>query len=131
MKQALVNLLFEEYKQARLFDELEEKGIDFTDVAVNNLDSVCDIIGFPKSDNFRYIYNETTKMIEESYDKDGVSREYIYQKFDNIFDSIEKIQKIQVTDKGLKMTEHEDEVLALKKISEFVDWLYVEQKKLS
>jgi len=131
MKESLVKLLFEEYKQTRLFDELEQKGIDLTNITIKNLDIVCDILGFPPNTYFKRFVNPDTGRLEEIYNKDGFDREPIYLKFDGIYDSIEKIQNIEVTDNGLKMTEHEDEALAIKKISEYVDWLYQEQKKLT
>jgi|GEM_PF-6934780 len=129
MKEAFIYLLFQEFKQRRFFDELLDKGIDFTDITVNTLDSVCDIIGFPR--DIPYTFDEETNSVEDTYDHDAFSRESIYLKFDNTYRSIEKIQKIKVVGNGLKMTEHEDEVLTLKKITEFVDWLYVERNKLS
>ncbi len=129
MKEALISLLFQEFKQRRFFDELLDKGIDFTHITVNTLDSVCDIIGFPR--DIPYTFDEETNRVADTYDHDAFSRESIYLKFDNTYHSIKKIQNIEVTDQGLKMTEHEDEALALKKITEFVDWLYVERKKLS
>ena len=57
MKDSLVNLLFEEFKQECLFEELEQKGIDLTKVSVQIYDIVLDLIGFPKDNTKDYDFN--------------------------------------------------------------------------
>ncbi len=37
---------------------------------------------------------------------------------------IDKKQKIEVTDKGLKLVEYNDEKLIIEKLGEYVDWLF-------
>ncbi|MEO0332444.1 MAG: hypothetical protein AAF223_12290, partial [Bacteroidota bacterium] len=57
-------------------------------------------------------------------------RDWLYDKFDETVSSIDKIQKIEVTDKGLRMTEYDDEKLIKEKLHEFVEWLYKEYDRL-
>jgi len=57
-------------------------------------------------------------------------RDWLYDKYYNIISSIDQVQKIEVTDNGLKMTEHDDQKLTKATLNEFVDWLFREYDKL-
>lgn len=58
MKESLIKLLFEEYKQICPFNDLEKRGIEMNNVTVNNSDIVCNLIGFPKDNTLDYdIFN--------------------------------------------------------------------------
>lgn len=135
MKSSLVALLFEEYKQICLFDELEEKGLDLTKITVRNSDVVFDLVGFPKDNTLDYDFNvlnglEHNPLNGKLPDDNLFCRDWLYNKYHDVISSIEKKQRIDVTDKGLKMVEYDDEVLIKSKLSSFIDWLYSEYSKL-
>jgi hypothetical protein len=131
MKESLVKLLFEEYKQICLFRELEKKGIDLNNIAVQNSEIVLDLVGFPEDNTLEYDLNSMNEIEHnpnggKKLDDDIFCRDWLFNPYYDLIDSIEKKQKIEVTDKGLKLVEEDDEILALEKISEYVDWLYKE-----
>ncbi len=135
MKDSLVNLLFEEYKQECLFGELVQRGIDLTNVTVQIYDIVLDLVGFPKDNTKDYDFNvlngvEHNPKLGKLPDDALCCRDWLYNKYYDIMESIEKKQKIEVTNKGLKMIEYNDEVLIKNKLSEFVDWLYLEYSNI-
>lgn len=135
MKSSLINLLFEEYKQICLFEELENKGLDLTRITVKNSDIVLDLIGFPKDNTLQYDINALNGLEHNPKngkvpDDDLFCRDWLYDKYYDMVESIEKKQKIEVADKGLKMVEYDDEVLIKKKLDAFVDWLYLEYSKI-
>lgn len=135
MKSSLINLLFEEYKQICLFEELENKGLDLTRITVKNSDIVFDLIGFPKDNILQYDINALNGLEHNPKngkvpDDDLFCRDWLYDKYYDMVESIEKKQKIEVADKGLKMVEYDDEVLIKKKLDAFVDWLYLEYSKI-
>lgn len=104
MKENLVNLLYEEYKQIVLFEELEKKGICMNDILVNNSKIVFDIIGFPK---------EGLAVVGKN-DVKGINRDWVLDKF---YETI----------KGLKG----DEGLIKKNLLDYINWLYAEYSNLN
>lgn len=135
MKENLVDLMFEEFKQECLFEELQQKGIDLTRIVVQNFSIVLDMIGFPKDNKKEYDINvlmgrahnpEFGKLPDDNF----FCRDWLYEEFYDIILSIEKKQKIEVTDKGLKMIEYNDEALIKSKLSDLVDWLFLEYSKM-
>ena len=135
MKDSLVDLLFEEFKQESLFEELEQKGIDLTKISVKIYDIVLDLIGFQKDNTSTYDFNvlnglEHNPKLGKLPDDDLCCRDWLYDKYYDMIQTIEKKQKIEVTDKGLKMVEYNNEELIKSKLSEFVDWLYLEYSKI-
>jgi hypothetical protein len=135
MKESLMNLLFEEFKQECLFEELEQKGIDLTKVSVQIYNIVLDLVGFPKDNTKDYDYNalnglEHNPKLGKLPDDNLYCRDWLYNKYYDLTQSIKKKQKIEVTDSGLKMVEYNDEELIKSKLSDFVDWLYLEYSKI-
>jgi hypothetical protein len=135
MKDSLVNLLFEEFKQECLFEELEQKGIDLTKVSVQIYDIVLDLIGFPKDNTKDYDFNalnglEHNPKLGKLLDDNLCCRDWLYDKYYDTIQTIEKKQKIEVIGKGLKMVEYNDEELIKSKLSNFIDWLYLEYSKI-
>jgi hypothetical protein len=135
MKDSLVNLLFEEFKQICLFEELEAKGIFLNNIAVQNLNIVIDLVGFPKDNVNEYDYHSLNGMDHNPkhgkiIDENLFIRDWLIDKFYEIVHNNEKKQKIEVTEKGLKMTEVNDEKLIRIKIGEYVDWLFKEYFEL-
>lgn len=135
MKDKLADLLFEEYKQDCLFSELEKKGIDLTNITVQVYDIVLDLVGFPKDNSKDYDFNalnglEHNPKFGKLPDDDLFSRDWLYNKYYDAIQTIEKKQKIEVTDKGLKMVEYNDEALIKSKLNDFVDWLYLEYSNI-
>lgn len=131
MKESLVNLLFEEYKQICLFDDLAKKGIDLNSILVQNSEIVFDLVGFPKDNTTEYDFHmvngfphdpKNGKMVDDKM----FCRDWLIDKYYDLVDSIEKKQKIEVVEKGLRMVEYNDEKLIKEKLLEFVDWLYQE-----
>ncbi len=135
MKEILNKLLLEEYRQISLFSDLEKRGVDITHLVVNNTDIVYDLIGFPKGNAMDYDPNVLYKLRSDGkkgikLDDHQFSRDWLDRKYYDVINSIEKIQKIEVCDKGLKLTEYDDENLIKEKLNEFIDWLYQEYDKL-
>ena len=135
MKDSLVDLLFEEYKQHCLFDELEKKGINLSNIAVQNLDIVIDLVGFPKENVKAYDFDVLNGMEHNPQngkipDENLFIRDWLFEKFFDLLGSVEKKQKIEVTEKGLKMTEKNDEKLIKIKSGEYIDWLFQEYFEL-
>jgi hypothetical protein len=135
MKDSLVALLFEEFKQECLFDELEKKGIDLTNITVQIYDIVLDLVGFPKDNTKDYDFNALNGLDHNPKfgklpDDALFSRDWLINKYYDTIQTIEKKQKIEVTDKGLKMLEYNDEALIKSKLNDFVDWLYLEYSSI-
>lgn len=135
MKENLVDLLLEEYKQMSLFNELSTKGIELSNVLVKNSNIVLDLIGFPKDNSREYdLYvidglNHDPKRGRYP-DKNLFIRDWLFDEYYKIIDSIEMKQDITVTDKGLKVTEEKDELVIKQKLDEYINWLFVEYKNL-
>lgn len=135
MKDHLVNLLLEEYKQQCLFDELQNKGIGLMDVCVNNLDIVLDIIGFPKDNSIGYdflhlntdgtVRDEEKKIVDENL----FCRDWLMEKHYEMFRTLSNQQKVCVTDKGLQIESGADSETIHAKLLEYIEWLYIEYEQ--
>jgi hypothetical protein len=135
MKESLIKLLFEEYKQICLFEDLEKNGINLTKITVNNSDIVFDLIGFPKNNTLDYDFNVLNGMPHNP--KNGIepdenifSRDWLFDKYYEAIFSVNKIQKIEIKDNRLRMTELNDEKRIKEILNEFVEWLFEEYKNL-
>lgn len=136
MKEYLVRLLLEEYKQQCLFDELQKKGVDLCHVCVNNLDIVLDIVGFPKDNSLDYdfdhlksggeVRNEEKKIIDD----DLCCRDWLIDKYYETFHDLSTQQKVCVTDQGLAIECGADNQTVENKLLEYVEWLYNELENL-
>ena len=89
MKSSLINLLFEEYKQICLFEELENKGLDLTRITVKNSDIVLDLIGFPKDNTLQYDINALNGLEHNPKngkvpDDDLFCRDWLYLEYSKI-----------------------------------------------
>ncbi|MEE1945053.1 hypothetical protein VRU48_08040 [Pedobacter sp. KR3-3] len=137
MREHLANLLFEEFKQQCLLDELQEKGIDLSNVCVNNLDIVLDIIGFPKDNSSIYdlehfhsndkVRNERKKMV----DKNLFLRDWLFDKYYEMFTLLNTQHETYVTDKGIQIRSGADSETIRAELLDYIDWLYNEFNKLS
>ena len=135
MKDHLVKLLLEQYKQECLFAELEQKGIQFGNICVNNLDIIHDIIGFPPDNTLDYDFdylnsggrqrNEGKKIPDDKM----FCRDWLDERYFEISRELFEQQNILVTDKGLKIEKGAGLDLVVKKFSEYIDWLYSEYDK--
>lgn len=110
MKKHLVNLLFEEYKQQCLFDELAKKGVELIGICINNLDVIYDIIGFPQENS-----TNDTKLF---------SRDILFHKYYEIYKELTIQQKIYVSNKGLQIESGAETETVKKGLLEYIDWLY-------
>lgn len=137
MKQNLVKLLLEEYKQDFHFYELSLKGIDLSGIAVNNLSIILDIIGFPVENSVTNIPGQTdangnqvilSKNITHS---DYFCRDWLFEKYYEISNQLYRQQKISVTDDGLQTATGADETTVEFQLEEYIGWLYDEFLKLS
>jgi len=129
MKNHLVNLLLEEFKQQAFFDDLEKKGLTISDaIVVNNWDIVADIVGFPSDNTLEYDFefinggqrNENKKLPDDEM----FCRDFLYDNFFDAIESIAKNQEIFVTDKGLAIKEYFQEEKIKEKLASHIDWLY-------
>ena len=135
MKEHLVNLLFEEYKQMSLFDELSSKGIELNNILVKKWDIVLDLIGFPKDNSSEYDLNVMNGLSHNPKrgkypDSNLFIRDWLYDKYYEAIGSIEMKQNITITDKGLKVTEERDELTIKQKLDEYITWLFDEYENL-
>ena len=137
MKEHLIRLLLEQYKQECLFEELEERGIHFGNICVNNLDIILDIIGFPRDNTLDYDFlylNSGGEQREEGKrnpDDDMFCRDWLDEKYFEASQELSTQQKILVTDKGLKIEKGAGLELVVEKLSEYIDWLYSEFANLN
>lgn len=129
MKKHLINLLYEEYKQDCIFDELYKKGINMLSLAVDNRSIVYDIIGFPKERSLNDSRNILIGNPGLELDEIASCREAFDNKYIDIFDSKDIIKTIEVIDWGLVVTD-EEKAQVKDKLKNFVEWLYVEFEKL-
>lgn len=137
MKEHLVRLLLEEYKQQCLFDELQKKGADLSNICVNNLDIVLDIVGFPKDNSIDYdfdhlnsggeIRNDNKKIMDDGF----CCRDWLTDKYYEMFKHLSIQQKVCVTDKGLVIESGADNETVQTKLLEYVEWLYTEVENLN
>ncbi|MES2477986.1 MAG: hypothetical protein V4561_02800 [Bacteroidota bacterium] len=100
MKKHLLRLLLEGYKQETLFRELESKGINLSeativhlsDISINILDIVLDIVGFPADNTSAYdlnyfinkanVRNEKLKIVDkEMFCRDLYTEKYFESSF--------------------------------------------------
>ncbi|WP_159467352.1 hypothetical protein [Dyadobacter sp. 3J3] len=136
MKNHLVNLLLEQYKQHFLFGDLEKRGIDLNNVAVNNLDIVLDIVGFPKDNSREYdlmtLENENSipRSGKRSKDKNLFLRDWLWDKHYEICSDLNEGKEIFITDKGLEIKSGAQETEVRERLLEYVEWLNIEFSKL-
>ena len=88
MKQEIIRLLLEEYKQNCFFNEMAERGIDLRSAAINIYDIIFDIIGFPKEGT---VLPLNLLINNPGYNKESVidnlfTRDYLYDKYNDTFD---------------------------------------------
>lgn len=129
MKQHLAKLLLEEYKQQCLFDELEKKGVSLTGIWINNLDVVLDIVGFPKDNTIDYYRDKNGRLQTQPakiIDENCFCRDWLTDKYFEVFNTLKFEQKVYVTDKGLEIESGADKEKAEKIFTEYVEWLYIE-----
>ena len=132
MKEFLVKLLLEEYKQQCLFDELSKKGIDMMNICVNNLDVVLDIVGFPPDNSIEYddmhlnSGGERRDPSKKIMDDDFFCRDWLTDKYFETFTSLASEQKVSVTDKGLQIESGADQETVQKELLNYINWLYNE-----
>jgi hypothetical protein len=114
MKQHLVNLLYEYYKQIYLSDRLHELGIKLP-VRLENWEIVMDMVGIPK-ENWKEDENETQ----------GNIRNWLYNKYLECIANIEKDQIIKVRKRTgeIKINERINEQSAKQHLSEYMDLVY-------
>jgi len=130
MKEHLVNLLLEEYKQHCLFDELQSKRIGLMDICVNNLDIVIDIIGFPRDNTTDYDFTGGMKdEKKKTVDDDLFCRDWLMDKHYEMFSTLSNQQKVCVTDKGLQIASGADNDTVRTKLLEYIEWLYLEYEQ--
>lgn len=134
MKEHLVELIFEEYKQICICVDLLTKGIDLEGFRVNNLDIVISLIGFPNDNSLEYDWDsieglphnpKNGKIVDENL----FVRDWLYDPYIELMDSIEKIQSFEVTKRGLVVKAQNDEILVKGKLHKYVDWLMQEYDK--
>jgi hypothetical protein len=121
MLKHLVNLLFEEYKQQCLFDELEKKGVELAGICVNNLDIIIDIVGFPKDTSI-------DKNFVEEYDS-NFSRDILMHRYYEVYRTLAVQQKIFVSPNGLEIESGADTETVKQNLLEYINWLYEEFEK--
>ncbi|MDO9254758.1 MAG: hypothetical protein Q7U54_04530 [Bacteroidales bacterium] len=137
MKQNLVKLLLEEYKQDLMIYELSQKGIDLSGIAVSNLPIILDIIGFPVEKSVINKPGHTDANIKQVIlsknitDSDYFCRDWLFDKYYEISKQLYRQQKISVTDDGLQTETGADETTVEFQIEEYIDWLYDEFFKLN
>lgn len=108
LKEHLVNLLLEQFKQELFYEQLEEYGIRIDNyIIVNNLDIVCDIIGFPPDNTLEYDFEYLNSPSEEMSDGNKklpdekiFCRDYLLDKYPLIKDEFID-QNIFVSEKGI------------------------------
>lgn len=133
MKQHLVKLLLEEFKQDCLFHELAEKGIDLRNAGMNIYNIIFDIIGFPEDGTE---IPPQSLIANPGYNQDCLnagqfSRDYLYDKYTETFNvRTNKYKVIADEHYGLKFEILEGLAVAEKKTAMFVDWLYKEIERV-
>ena len=121
MRKHLVNLLFEEYKQQCLFDELEKKGVELAGICVNNLDIILDIVGFPKD---TYIDKNTSIGNYVHFSRDILMHQYF-----EVYKTLAVQQKIFVSPNGIEIESGADTEMVKRNLLEYINWLYREFEK--
>lgn len=106
MKQHLVKLLLEEYKQTCLFNDLAKMGLEIRYAGVDLYNIIFDMIGFP---------------LAEDYNRDP-----LFDKYNAVFNNPAISHKVIGTEKGLVFVSNEDRLEAEIMTDVFVDWLYEE-----
>ena len=135
MKEHFINLLLEQYKQECLFEELEQKGLQFGNICVDNLAVVLDIIGFPRDNTLEYDFlylNTGWEKREENKkipDDEMFCRDWLDEKYFEITRELFSHQYIFVTDKGLQIEKGAGLDLVLQSFDQYIDWLYEEYEK--
>ena len=135
MAEHFINLLLEQYKQECLFEELEQKGLQFGNICVDNLAVVLDIIGFPRDNTLEYDFlylNTGGEKREENKkipDDEMFCREWLDEKDFEITRELFSHQYIFVTDKGLQIEKGAGLDLVLQSFDQYIDWLYEEYEK--
>jgi len=122
MKEHFINLLLEQYKQECLFEELEQKGLQFGNICVDNLAVVLDFLYLNTGGEKR----EENKKIP---DDEMFCRDWLDEKYFEITRELFSHQYIFVTDKGLQIEKGAGLDLVLQSFDQYIDWLYEEYEK--
>ena len=128
MKNHLVNLLLEQYKQQSVFSKINALGVDMSNVVVNNYDIVLDIIGFPRDNSSLYDINELGNG-KKKEDRNLFMRDYLDDRFYQLGSLLENEQNIVVSDRGLILESGSDEEIIKSHLLDLINWLYDEYKK--
>lgn len=131
MKEHIVKLLLEEYKQNCLFSELADKGIDMQFAAIGIYDIIFDLLGFPKDGT---PIPEETLGEHPAYNKASIlngrfNRDYLSDKYGESFNGQRSDYTVTAYE-GLRFETKEGFEDAEKKTRKFVDWLYDELKRV-
>ncbi len=124
--------MLEQYKQECLFDELEQKGIKFGNICVNNLDIIIDITGFPRDNTLDYDFHSLNTEDEQREEGKKIPddkmfcRDWLTEKYFELSRQLSDQQKILVTNKGLRIEKGAELELVIEKLTEYIDWLYNE-----
>ena len=105
----LVDLLFQQFKQEKYFEQFEQSGIEFSsEILVDNLEIILDLIGFPEDNTLEYdldclnsdeVRRDETKKIP---DDDMFCRDSLIFAYSDMTSDLTD-QQIFATKKGLRV----------------------------
>ena len=134
LKDFMVKVILEFYKQELLVSKLDKQGIYLKSLLVKNLEVVFDVIGFPKDNSEEYdirheylglTRDESKKLIDADFFADDWLQEHYY----DMTRELSEEKKIIVTEEGIDISEANNLPRVSEKIAEYIDWLYEEYEK--
>ena len=134
LKQILIRIMMEFYKQEIAFYELEKKGVHLSRLLVKNMEIVLDVIGFPRNNSHEYDVkheyfdmpiDEGKKPMDENYFPD----EWLHEHYYNITRALSEEKNIVVTEEGIDVSGANNLHLVEEAMSKYIDWLYGEYEK--
>jgi hypothetical protein len=128
MKQHLVKLLLEQFKQDYLVSRLDELGIEMQVASVDIAPIVYDIVGLPADNTAEYYhaYEEGTPSAigKKRFDSDYCSRYWLVEKYYEMVTSLIKEVKISAVSRGLSFASVQEEEMVVTALTNYVGWLY-------
>ncbi|MBU1821621.1 MAG: hypothetical protein KKG00_08945 [Bacteroidetes bacterium] len=128
MKNHLVNLLLEQFKQDYLVSRLDELGIEMQVASVDIVPIVFDIVGLPADNTADYYHAYEEGMPgtvgKKKFDSDYCSRQWLLERYHETVTPLLKKVRIAAVSRGLTFSDAREEEKVVATLADYVEWLY-------
>lgn len=135
MKNHLVSLLLEQFKQEYLVSRLDELGIEMQVASIDITSIVYDMVGLPPDNTACYSHPYLDGVPEavgkKMFDSNYCSRYWLSEKYQDCIAGLVKNVRLSAVSRGLTFECEKQEKEVKEALSVFVDWLYEQAEIVS